>query len=261
MNSAPPLLQALAPLLQAAGAIALDAFGRVHAERKADGTAVTEVDRRAEALLVEGLHRLAPRDEIIGEEGGYIAGGPLTWYVDPLDGTSAYLEGLAHWGPTVCCVEGGKLRAGLFWAPLIGQSWGAVRGEGAWRGDERLPPAWREGLGPDAAIALPSRFHRRDRLNWAGKSRALGSTAAHLALVASGGLHAALVPDWKWWDIGAGLLMIAEVGGGVVDLHGRAYSPFDTTRPFWAGDPAALERLTATPFPGGFSPPHGEFAR
>ncbi|MBN2800165.1 MAG: inositol monophosphatase [Deltaproteobacteria bacterium] len=259
--SPPELLAALRPLLLSAGAVALDAFRRVGFDLKQDGSEVTEADRRAEAVLVEGLARAFPQHGVVGEEGTRVAGSAGTWYVDPLDGTSSFLQGMAHWGPTVCLVEDGALVAGAFWMPRLGELYHVVAGEGAWRGDQRLRGRWAKVPGRNDAVAVPSRFHRRDRLAWPGKSRALGSTAAHLALTAGGGLQAALVPGWKLWDVGCGVLLVQEAGGRVVDLRGRAYDPRDPSGPFWAGSPAALEVLTAHPFPDGFPIPLGESAR
>lgn len=221
-------------------------LGHAIAERKPDGSQVTEADRAAEGVLVEGLARLFPGTAIAGEEGTVVAGSGGTWYVDPLDGTSAYLEGLGHWGPTVCLVDGDALRLGAFWLPRLREWWFAERGQGAWRDDVRLHPA---DPGPPQrlhSLYLPSRHHRVGPLPWPGKVRALGSSAAHLAQVAGGGAVATLIPTWAMWDVGCGVLLVEEAGRKVVDRTGAPFDP--VARPnqlFLAGAPHALDALVA----------------
>src|SRR5690242_4899180 len=94
-------------LLRSAGEVALGHFRTVRPEDKADGSEVTRADREVEDLLVEGLSSAFPGDAIESEEGSHVSGGEATWYVDPIDGTSSFLEGLAHWGPTVCRIADG----------------------------------------------------------------------------------------------------------------------------------------------------------
>src|SRR5687767_8192745 len=86
-------------LLAAAGRVALSFFGEAETTRKADGSLVTEADRQSEQVLVEGLRAAFPEDGLSGEEGTSELGcGPGRWVVDPIDGTGAFVEGLAYWG-------------------------------------------------------------------------------------------------------------------------------------------------------------------
>lgn len=220
------------------------AFHRARVEIKADGSEVTPADRDAQAVLVEELARHFPGTAVVGEEGARVSGDRGTWYVDPIDGTAAFLEGLAAWGPTVCLVEGGALRLGAWLSPLTGEFWFAARGDGAWRNGERLRPAPLTALTRNHAVFVSSRFHRLPAVPWQGKVRALGSTAAHLAYTAAGGPVAAVVGRWHLWDVGCGALLVREAGREIVDLTGARYDPVDETGPpFLAGDPLALERL------------------
>lgn len=213
---------ALTPLLRRAGRIALDAAAEAVAVRKADGSVVTEADRRAEDVLVEGLRHLFPDDAIVGEEGTHVAGrSDATWFVDPLDGTTAYLEGFAYWGPTICRAVGQRWMIGVFHLPRLGEMYHAERGRGAWLDGRRLR-SHDVPVTADSALCLPSRYHLRAPLPWPGRVRALGSTAAHLSLVARGAAVAAVVPWYSPWDIGCGVLLVQEAGRLVVTLDGRA---------------------------------------
>lgn len=237
----------LRTLLTEAGAVALRHFRRVAVESKADGTPVTEADRAVEAHLVEGLARRFPGDAIRSEEGHLVEGraGAATWHVDPIDGTGGFVAGLTDWGPTVCRVEGGRLTLGAFYVPRLGEWWYAEDGGGAWRGDERLARRDERDLRRDDLLFVPSRFHRRGPIPWPGKVRALGSSAAHLCHVAAGGALAAIVPKWNLWDVGAGTVLVREVGLQVWGADGAPMDPERVTEglPLVAGAPNAMRSL------------------
>jgi fructose-1,6-bisphosphatase/inositol monophosphatase family enzyme len=240
------LYRPLRELLVQAGAAALEGFRRDEARLKADGTEVTDADRAAEAILVDGLVRAYPEAAVESEEGRQHEGRDGgTWYVDPIDGTSAFLDGLAHWGPTVAFVRNGALLAGALWLPRIGEFWYAERGRGAWRDDVRLSPADPGPPGRHHSLYLPSRYHRRMPFEWPGKVRALGSSAAHLAQVAGGGGVATVIPRWETWDVGCGILLVEEAGRTVSTLTGEPFDPMARRgEPFVAGTPAAVQYLT-----------------
>lgn len=242
---------ALERILREAGEVALAAFRRESGWLKADGTQVSDADLRVEALLVQRLREAFPGTAVRSEEGTRVEGGDGTWYVDPIDGTSAYLDGLAHWGPTVCLVREGRVELGALWLPRLGDMYYARRGHGAWRGAARLRGRAVDTVGRHGSLFAPSRFHRRVPLSWPGKVRALGSSAAHLALVAEGVGLATIVPDWKLWDVGAGVLMIEEAGLEVRDPLGQRLDLVSARPglPFLAGARTALDLLSADGWP------------
>lgn len=235
----------LQPLLETAGLVALSRFGQVSGRRKADDTLVTEADGLAEAVIVAGLQEHFPGDAIVGEEGSRVAGGQRTWFVDPIDGTSAYLEGLSYWGPTVGLADRNGPLIGALHLPRLGESWFGQRGRGAWRGSQRLPPLVSETPGPDAVVYVPSRFHLWGWIDSPGKCRNLGSLACHVAMVAAGAAAAAVVPPgWRPWDVAGAFCLLEEVGGVA---RNRAGEPVDLASPseeaFLVGSPAAVDYL------------------
>jgi myo-inositol-1(or 4)-monophosphatase len=232
-------------LLRRAGDVALQSFRATTPRSKADGSQVTDADRAAEEIIVEGLSGEYPQMGIVGEEGTRTTGAEGTWYVDPIDGTSAFVEGLAHWGPTVCLVREGQIEVGAFHLPRLGETWYAARRLGAFRDDKRLLPIGPEKIQHNDSLYLPSRFHRRAPIPWPGKVRGLGSTAAHLAHTAAGGAAATLVARWALWDVGCGILLVREAHRDLVDLTGGVFDPIDQPgQPFLAGAPAAIRLLS-----------------
>ena len=95
---------------------------------------------------MEGLVNLHPADTIVSEEGRSVEGdSERTWYVDPIDGTAAFVEGLAHWGPVVGCMDELGPLEGAVYMPRTGDFFWARRGAGAWLNGERLPRLSSEG--------------------------------------------------------------------------------------------------------------------
>lgn len=209
----------ISELIRRAGAVALEHLHRaVVLHHKADRSIVTTADIAAEALLLPAIRARFPEDRIISEEHGTMAGeGAGRWYVDPIDGTSAFAEGLAHWGPSVArvMVVGGTARVvfGATFLPRIDELY--VYDGAPWFNGRPLPPI--SASTSQSTVLLPSRFHEHFRLSWRAKGRCLGGTAAHLALVARGSASAALVaPGWSLWDTAVGLALIEAVGGRIL---------------------------------------------
>jgi len=160
--------------------------------------------------------------------------------------TIAFLEQLAHWGPTVCLVRGGVLELGALYLPRLGEFWYARRGQGAWRDGVRLHVERVPQIERYHSMCVPSRFHLAMPIAWPGKVRALGSSAVHLAQVACGGSIAAVIPRWSLWDVGCGLLLVEESGGVITDLAAQPLDPFrHPGAPILAGDPIAIRHLVA----------------
>jgi len=233
----------LRDLLEAAGDIALERFGRIAAQRKADRTVVTEADRLAEAVILAGLRESWPEDTIVGEEGGHVEGGERTWFVDPIDGTGSYVEGLSYWGATVGLVDAQGPLLGALWLPRLGEFWFGSRGGGAYRDERRLPPLVDRAPDRDTVLYVPSRFHTWAILDYPGKCRNLGSLAAHVSMVAAGAAAAAIVPQgWQPWDVAGAMCLLEEVGGIARSPSGEPVCLQTSNRePFLVGSPMAVE--------------------
>ncbi|MBR0650611.1 3'(2'),5'-bisphosphate nucleotidase CysQ [Roseomonas terrae] len=125
---------------QAAAAINAVRAAGFAVERKTDRSPVTEADRLAEALIVEGLRSAAPHIPVIAEEeieAGTAPTDPGTrfWLVDPLDGTREFAAGRDNFTVNVGLVEDGRAVLGAVAVPATGELfWGRV-GAGAWKRD------------------------------------------------------------------------------------------------------------------------------
>ena len=83
---------------------------------------VTLADRAAETAMRAVLHDLRPDDAILGEEFGSQAGTTgLTWVLDPIDGTRAFVSGTPTWGVLIALSDETGPRIGIVDQPYIGE--------------------------------------------------------------------------------------------------------------------------------------------
>lgn len=222
-------LVAACAVAREAGALALRRFrgrDRLAVERKGLQDLVSEADREVEALIRARLGALFPEDGILGEEGGHAPGGAATWVIDPIDGTWCFLNGIGSWCVSLACVRGARIELGVVFDPCAGELFAARAGGGATLDGAPIRVAEATGLS-DGTVSVG--FSHRSRpeeiapvfgplLAAGGMYHRHGSGALGLAWVACGRLIGYLEPHMNSWDALAGLLLVEEAGGRVVDF-------------------------------------------
>ncbi|KZC16339.1 MULTISPECIES: inositol monophosphatase family protein [unclassified Rhodanobacter] len=192
---------------------------------------VSEVDKLAEAEIIKELRRAYPDHAILAEESGAIGKGPLTWVIDPLDGTHNYLRGIPHFSVSIALLEKGVPIHAVVFDPLRDELYTASKGDGAYINDRRMRVSKRENLG-GAMIATGFPFRQREHLaaqldmtrailGQAEDIRRSGSAALDLAYTAAGRYDGYFEIGLKPWDMAAGVLLVHEAGGRYCDFAGR----------------------------------------
>ena len=257
---APELQRALGvvhDLLDAVGPDLAAAAGTIAMELKGDGTPVTELDRATDLRLSEGLLAAFPGHEVVSEERATTStGAPWTWVLDPIDGTSNFISGLAHWGTSVALCRDGEPVLGVVDAPALGRRWAAVLGGGCERDGRRVAVRrdvdWDDPSRSHVPVMLTSTAARR--IVGTGLScnpRLLGAVALDLAHVAEGTASAAVAWVPHVWDVAAGVVLVTEAGGAVTQRGDTPILPLvpgvehaTRTNVVGAGaDPSSLARL------------------
>ncbi len=201
-------------------------------DRKGTNDFVTAADRASEAAIVELILERHPEHSILAEEGGELgsAGSSHRWFVDPLDGTTNFMEGLPVYAVSIACSAEGRVVAAAVLEPRSGNLFKASRGGGAcWNGEpmrvstrSRLKGAFMATGYPfraRAAIDLYLGLFRAVYLE-AKALRRTGAAALDLAYTAAGVYDGFFEFRLAPWDIAAGALLIEEAGGRVSDLDG-----------------------------------------
>lgn len=242
-------LERIAKALAAAAAIFPEP-GTVRAERKAGGDPVTEIDRRADAILRESL--LRPGEGWLSEETADSPdrlGRSRVWIVDPIDGTREFVDGIPEFSISVGLVEQGVPVAGGICNPATGETYLGATGHGLTLNGTPARVSGRTEL--RGASVLVSRSEAR-RGEWdryrdlALEILPLGSVAYKLARVAAGQADTSctLNPRHEWDVAGGAALVLA--GGGAVMLPDESTPAFNRRTPKFQGflaGPAGL--LTA----------------
>lgn len=194
---------------------------------------VSEVDRAAEAAIVETLLTTYPGHAILAEEGtakGENANADHLWIIDPLDGTTNFLHGFPQYCVSIALAHRGVVSQGVIYDPVRNDLFTASRGRGAYLNDRRIRVSKRQHL-RDCLIGTGFPFRdgsyletylammRRMIQNTAGIRRP-GAAALDLAYVAAGFYDGFWEVGLNPWDVAAGSLLVIEAGGLVGDLVG-----------------------------------------
>ena len=248
----PVLLRAAEAAALAGGSVVRARFGSTGAAHlKAPGDWVTEVDTTSEAVVREILEREAPGLPVFGEEGGG-ARGDVGWFVDPLDGTANFLHGFPAVGVSVALVADGDPVVGVVHAPLLGDTYTACRGGGAFRNGDSIGVSDRAVPNSICATGFPFRA-KAERLDdylsvFEGALRLFedlrraGSASLDLAWTAAGVFDGYFEQALGPWDVAAGALLVREAGGIVTDWSDDERAWLDSGD-IVAGPPATHEAM------------------
>ncbi|GAA4536779.1 inositol monophosphatase family protein [Amycolatopsis samaneae] len=207
---------------------------------KGDRDMVTDVDLAVEDAVRDLLGRETPGIPVVGEERGGRAADGLWWTLDPVDGTANFARGIPLCAVSLALVDGSRSVVATISAPFLDVEYSAVDGHGAWAGEQRLRCSAVSEIG-DAVISLGDFAvgddvdRNRVRLGLlrefgarAQRVRMIGTSAIDLAWVAHGRLDATLNLSNHPWDTMAGVLLVREAGGLVLDEDDTGHSADST---------------------------------
>lgn len=200
-------------------------------DQKGAQDSVSEADRDVEKLIREQIASSFPEDGIIGEEFGQTSGrSGLIWVIDPIDGTSNFVNGVPVWCVVLAGVAHGKTQIAVIYDAIHDEAFTALRGHGARLNDKLMT------LGADKSIrdgTIAVGFSGRDNpqrvarlvegiLAEGGMLIRNASGAISLAYVASGRYIGFVEEHMNAWDCLAGQLLISEAGGRIEDQDADA---------------------------------------
>lgn len=200
---------------------------------------VTKADLEVNRLVTNALLKKFPDYDIISEEAKMIDNpGTKTWYIDPLDGTTNFAYGFTEFATCLGMENKGLIKLGVIGLPIMKEVYWAEKGSGAWcnRGRLRVSPANKHdkpmlllcaGHSPAGRNRFNNFFSRLDltRLRF----RMLFSAGVELVSVASGRADVCVLSEIKPWDVAAGIMLVREAGGKVVNWQGKDWRLGDKT--------------------------------
>ena len=206
---------------------------------KGDRDMVSDIDVEIEEAVRAYLHERNPDIGFIGEEEGSTTPGArgLQWLLDPIDGTANFVKGIPLYSISLALAIDDRPVLGIIDVPADGSRYTAAEGYGAYHGDTPIRVRPTEELrsatvtvgdyavGEQAEIKNEARLAVNGRLaERALRVRMLGSAAIDLAWLAHGRTDAAIIFGGKAWDVAAGVILVREAGGIVIDSIGAKHT-------------------------------------
>lgn len=198
---------------------------RVTRQRKADGSLITEADLATQEALSRELRKICP-GAVVGEEmteqdqiDQWLAGDAGLWCMDPIDGTSNFVNGLPYFAVSVALMRQGRSILGVVYNPVADEMFYAEQGNGAYLNGEKLPikedvPLLRSAMANVDLKRLSAKLAAGVCTERPFSSqRNFGSCALEWCYTAAGRFDLSLHGGQKLWDYAAGCLILEEAGG------------------------------------------------
>ena len=208
-------------------------FGKLSAERKEDGTLVTQADRWADEQLRIAVKTTFPEHGILTEESTHIfPDNDWCWIIDPIDGTTNFTRGIPIWGISLGLLYQGTPVFGFVDFPPLQQSF-----HGYWYGNSGLTGpvgAYRNGQSIQTSQDQPSQNHLFNlcarsteilKNPFPCKIRLLGVASYNLLLVACGAALGGAESTPKIWDLAAVWAILQAAGGSFLSLETEPMFP------------------------------------
>jgi myo-inositol-1(or 4)-monophosphatase len=232
-----------------AGQIIKNLFkGKFDVREKSKNNPVTTADLEANRKIREIIQERFPEDGWLSEEDADDTrrlASSRVWIVDPIDGTKEFIEGVPQFAVSIGFVVGGRPKVAVIYNPVEDRLYRAAIGRGTELNGKRIRVAGRREI--HGALLLVSRSEPLRKFQVfvdLCEIQSVGSIAYRLAKIAGGEGDGTLTfRSIHEWDVCAGVLMMEEAGGKVVDGNGKTlvFNRRDTKH---HGIVAANERLT-----------------
>ena len=257
-------------MARGAGEILAGRFGRklsIEYKDKDQRDPVTDADTTCQDYLSREIGRKFPDHGILGEEGEGQEGGSegdapdegppspdFLWVLDPLDGTTNFLNGLPVYASSIGVLYRGWPVAAAVYVPWPNPSGGFVlhcrKGGGCFADDDPVSVYESDEPVANRLTGLPGSFLQIAQFNSklrakAGEMRTTGSIAYELAMTACGVLQYSIFGAPRMWDMAGGALAVIEAKGTVMTkFRGeRQWHPLQSLVPTWETKPPGLKEL------------------
>lgn len=214
---------------------------------------VSKYDKAIEEYLSRKILEIFPADGIIGEEMQHPEQGEWIWYIDPIDGTTNFINQQRNYAISLGCYHNGKPEFGIVYDVSGNRLYRAKVGQGAFCNDARLEKKKRTALGemilympnvqPVLIDAHPLRSSMRRLANDVRAVRSLGSVALELCALASGEADLFIAERSCPWDHNAARIILEESGGRICTWSNDSLPLNMATNVVAAGQESVLNKV------------------
>ena len=197
---------------------------------------VSAADVESEQAIVAVIREAFPEHAVLAEESHHdLVSTEHLWVIDPLDGTTNFVHGIAHFAISIAYYHAGRAVCGVVYNPERDDWYEAIQGHGAQHNGQPVRVSSASRL--DEVLIGVGFYYDRGAMMEATLSaigdlfrhqihgiRRFGTAALDLAEVATGSFGAFVEFQLSPWDFAAGRLFVEEAGGRVTDCAGRSLS-------------------------------------
>lgn len=190
-------------------------------------------DHEADQIVIDVISERCPDHNLLTEETGFIDhGSPYTWVIDPLDGSSNFLNLNPFFAVSVCLTYENMPITGVVFSPFLEEFAVARKGHGCTVNGREVRVSKTDNFANTYIVGCPGgeKHNRRfATLEYALHSqikdfRKIGSAAVECYMVAAGRVDAFTTLQISPWDVAAGVLCVEEAGGRVTDFNGNPWN-------------------------------------
>lgn len=221
--------------IEVSNRIIMPHFASVQASNKSDGSLITEVDLNAHHFLTAELVKIADypvlsEEMTADEQQQIILSEPSSyWCIDPIDGTSNFVQGVPYWCVSIALIIDGQQKLGVVYDPNRNESFAATDNErSTLNGKPLLVDEYTRATEIENCMGLIDfkRLPEKVSLSLVSKppyrsQRSFGASALDLCWIAANRCHVYLHGKQKLWDHAAGLLILQQVGGDAETFQGE----------------------------------------
>ena len=203
---------------------------KLQVSTKGPGDFVSAADKKSEKIIIDELLKSNPDYGILSEESGEInkKNKDNRWIIDPIDGTSNFLNGIPQFAISIGYEENGEIICGMIFDPIKNEMFFAEKGCGAFLNNSRIRVSNKKVLNKSILVTggPKSNSVKKEILNEFNKIsniveipiRKFGSASLDIANVACGRFDAYWQWEIKYWDIAAGMVILREAGVSLIFL-------------------------------------------
>ncbi len=190
-------------------------------------------DHEADRIIIDLLRDRLPEHNLLTEETGLIDNGSkYTWIIDPLDGSSNFLNHNPFFAVSICLAYENEPITGVIFSPFLEEMIVARKDQGCTVNGRPVRVSSTEDLAKTYVVGCPGgeknnvRFAEMEyALHQQIKDfRKIGSAAVECYMVAAGRVDGFTTLNISSWDVAAGVLAVQEAGGRVTDFNGNPWT-------------------------------------
>lgn len=248
------MLEKIITIVKAAGEIILSAHNQESAVTAKEGKKnfVTKYDVAVQEFLFTELGKAFPDAEFVGEEGdNNLSSKALRFIIDPIDGTTNFMQDYRCSCISVALCKENDLIAGVVYNPYSNEIFSAEKGKGAYLNGKKIEVSDRP-LSDGLALFGTSPYHPentdetfallRKVFDFSRDIRRSGSAAYDICMVACGRCEIFFEKALQPWDVAAGTLILKEAGGVAFNYEGDEIN-FSTPNDVVFANPKAYEEF------------------